>query len=494
MQQASDTCLALNLSQWGWDLAIGLAVFVLSFVVSLAFVVWVIVRLPVDYLRDSSQPHNRTNKWLPATLLIALTRNLLGLTLVAVGVVLSLPGVPGQGLLTIILGLMLMQFPGKRYLEKRLLGRPRVLAMLNRVRQRYGKEPLLPPEDAFTSAKMVLSPSKTCLSGAAILPSNEAGADATKLNSSGAGMPQEESALHLVNTLPLLPPRAADSHKGTFGRVLIVAGSRGMSGAAVLCGLGALRGGAGLVQVAVPQDILAIVGSAHPCYLTAGLPQDEHGRLSYQALEMIMELGSAATVVAFGPGLGQSISLQHLVARLVRELARPMVLDADGLNNLAQVGVKHLDDPPATRIITPHPGEFARLLGISTAQVQANREDLAVSFARKHGVILVLKGHGTIVTDGERLYRNSTGNPGMATGGSGDVLTGLLAALLAQRLEPFTAAQLAVFLHGRAGDLAREQKGEIGLVASDFADFLPVAIRQCTAQLIPQKEDQASRA
>ncbi|GBD36083.1 Bifunctional NAD(P)H-hydrate repair enzyme Nnr [bacterium HR36] len=294
--------------------------------------------------------------------------------------------------------------------------------------------------------------------------------------------------MEIVTSLPLLPPRPADSHKGTFGRVLIVAGSRGMSGAAVLCGLGALRGGAGLVQVATPADIQPVVAAANPCYLTAALPQDEQGRLCYQAWETILELARVATVVAAGPGWGQSVGLQHLAARLVRELPRPLVLDADALNNLAQAGLAWLENAPAVRILTPHPGEFARLLGLSTAQVQTQREELAAAFARQHRLIVVLKGHGTVVSDGERLYRNHTGNPGMATGGTGDVLTGLLAALLAQRLEPFTAAQLAVFLHGRAGDLARDAKGEIGLTASDVADFLPWAIRQCIARLIPTAE------
>jgi ADP-dependent NAD(P)H-hydrate dehydratase len=290
----------------------------------------------------------------------------------------------------------------------------------------------------------------------------------------------------IVDTLPLLPPRPPDSHKGTFGRVLVIAGSRGMSGAAILCGLGALRGGAGLVQVASPQEVQPIVAQANPCYLTAALPQDDAGRLSVRALDNIRELASLATVVAIGPGLGQSAALEFLLTRLLNELARPLVLDADALNNLAQLGSSVLRSTSAVRILTPHPGEFARLLGVSTAVVQTQREELAARFAREHGVIVVLKGHGTIVTDGERIYRNSTGNPGMATGGSGDVLTGLLAALLAQRLEPFTAAQLAVFIHGRAGDLAREAKGEIGLIASDFADYLPLAIRQCTARLIPR--------
>jgi NAD(P)H-hydrate epimerase len=279
-----------------------------------------------------------------------------------------------------------------------------------------------------------------------------------------------------VTQLPVLPPRAADSNKGSFGRVLVIAGSRGMSGAAVLSASAALRGGAGLVRLAVPEGILPIVAAANPCYLTAPLPEDEHGLISSEAEMRLLTLAEANQALAIGPGLGRSAAIGHLVATVLAAVKPPMVLDADGLNSLEK-NTEQLKTRNSPTILTPHPGEFARLLGTDVATVQANREELAVRFAADHAVVLVLKGHGSIVTDGHNIYLNATGNPGMATGGTGDVLTGLIAALLGQGLQPFAAAQLGVHMHGLAGDLARDQLGEVGLIASDLLDYLPRALR-----------------
>jgi ADP-dependent NAD(P)H-hydrate dehydratase len=280
-----------------------------------------------------------------------------------------------------------------------------------------------------------------------------------------------------VTELPRLAPRAADSNKGSFGRVLIVAGSRGMTGAAILCGQSALRGGAGLVKVAVPCETLPIVAAGNPCYMTVPLIQDADGKLDFAALAEIFSLEQAHDVLAVGPGLGRSAELARMLPELIGKATRTVVLDADGLNAFVGQTAK-LHCAGAALILTPHPGELGRLLGVDAAAVQARREESALGFAREHGVILALKGHGTLVTDGRRLYRNTTGNPGMATGGTGDVLTGLIAALVGQGLEPFAAAQLGVFLHGRAGDLARDALGEVSLIAADLLDFLPHAIRQ----------------
>lgn len=280
-----------------------------------------------------------------------------------------------------------------------------------------------------------------------------------------------------VTDVPPLPPRSLDSNKGMFGRVLIVAGSRGMSGAAVLCASAALRGGAGLVRLAVPEGIWSIVAAANPCYTTAPLPQDDRGRLSTGALPELLELVRSNGIAALGPGLGQSAELGDIIASILEKTATPLVLDADALNVLVD-RLDMLRKHGGSIVLTPHPGEFARLLGSDIAAVQANRQDLAADFARRHGVVVVLKGHGTVVTDGQRVYVNTTGNPGMATGGTGDVLGGLIAAFLGQKLEPFAAAQLGVYLHGRAGDLAREQLGEVSLIASDLLDFLPRALLQ----------------
>jgi ADP-dependent NAD(P)H-hydrate dehydratase len=283
-------------------------------------------------------------------------------------------------------------------------------------------------------------------------------------------------ALEVISKLPVVPPRGPENNKGDFGRILIIAGSRGMSGAAVLCASAALRGGAGLVYVAVPAEILPIVASANPCYLTAPLPQDEHGQVAGPAAAELLALAHGKDVVALGPGLGRSPALTAIVTTLIAKLHAPLVLDADGLNALEQQ-TACLRSRPGPAILTPHPGEFARLLGTDVTTVQSQRQGLAVRFAAEHHVVVALKGHGTIVTDGRRIYHNTTGNPGMATGGTGDVLTGLIAALLGQGLEPFAAAQLAVHLHGLAGDLARDELGEVSLIASDLLSYLPRTFR-----------------
>jgi NAD(P)H-hydrate epimerase len=206
------------------------------------------------------------------------------------------------------------------------------------------------------------------------------------------------------------------------------------------------------------------------------LPQDEHGRLSSQAEAEILTLAAAIQVMALGPGLGQSSAITGLVTALLPQLSIPLVLDADGLNALSG-RTEVLNQRRAATVLTPHPGEFARLVGMTVAQVQEQRPSLSARFAADHGVVLLLKGSGTIVTDGRRIYHNRTGNPGMATGGTGDVLTGLIAALLGQGLEAFAAAQLGAYLHGLAGDLARDDFGEVSMIASDLLAYLPHAFR-----------------
>jgi ADP-dependent NAD(P)H-hydrate dehydratase len=287
--------------------------------------------------------------------------------------------------------------------------------------------------------------------------------------------------MRTIQDVPQLQPRPADANKGTFGRVVVVAGSRGMSGAAVLCGVAALRGGAGLVKVAVPHGIWPIVAAANPCYLTAPLPEDEQGRITKAALPSLLEALRGQTVTIFGPGLGQSPDLPDVLAEVLRADSTPLVLDADGLNTLAY-RLKILDANKRPLVLTPHPGEFARLTGKSIAEIQASRQECAVRFAEEHQGVLVLKGHRTVVTDGERVYVNTTGNAGMAAGGTGDVLAGLIGALLGQGLETFAAAQLGAYLHGLAGDLARDALGAPSLIASDLLDYLPRAFRRHSAE------------
>jgi len=276
--------------------------------------------------------------------------------------------------------------------------------------------------------------------------------------------------------LPQLPDRPIDAHKGHFGLALLVGGSRGMAGAMGLAGMAALRGGAGLVRLAVPDVCLDTIAGFEPSYMTAALASDPAGRIALAARQRIVELAEAATVVACGPGMGRSLGLDVLVGWLYASLSKPMVVDADGLNALT-ARPEVLARPGGPRILTPHPGEFARLLG--TGRVPPEKRDAeAVRLAKRCGVVLVLKGHQTLITDGDRRAVNTTGNPGMATGGSGDVLTGLIAALACQGLAPFDAARLGAYLHGLAGDLAAEELGQESLMASDLVRFLPEAFKR----------------
>ncbi len=282
----------------------------------------------------------------------------------------------------------------------------------------------------------------------------------------------------VVTAVPTLTPRRPDGHKGTYGRVLVVAGSRGMSGAAVLAGSGALRGGAGLVQVACPAEVQPVVAAGNPCYLTAALSIRADGTYGEAVLDELLRLAGPATVLAVGPGLGNRDDVALVVRSLLLATPnKPMVLDADGLNVLHPIP-EGLADRTAPLVMTPHPGEFARLTGKTAAEVQDDRAQLAVEFARRFGAVLLLKGHQTIVTDGRRIYRNDTGNPGMATGGSGDVLTGLVAALVGQGLSGFEAAVLGAWAHGRAGDLAAAELSQVALTAADLLDYLPRVFRE----------------
>jgi NAD(P)H-hydrate epimerase len=282
--------------------------------------------------------------------------------------------------------------------------------------------------------------------------------------------------LEQISTVPSLPDRPRDSNKGRFGSVLIVAGSRGMAGAAALCGGAALRSGAGRVTVATASEIQPTVASFEPSYMTYPLPCDENGLIQFASARPALErLIGHADVVAVGPGLGQSDDIRQLVGFLIASVDKPLVIDADGLNAL-QGQTDLLSARRAPVVVTPHPGEFARMTGATIAEIQGDRLQRAAALASgKNGLVVVLKGAGTVVTDGNKYYINTTGNPGMATGGTGDVLTGVIAAVLAQKLPAFEAAQLGVFIHGLAGDIARDQNGEIGMIAGDLVDALPDA-------------------
>lgn len=280
----------------------------------------------------------------------------------------------------------------------------------------------------------------------------------------------------LVTKIPSIPRRDDEAQKGDFGRALIIAGSRGMSGAACLSGTSALRSGAGLVTVAVPSGILNIVACYEPSYMTLPLSEDESGKIHQSALQQLASILPRQTALGVGPGLGQSASLQELVSELYNTATQPAVFDADALNLLAKRSflLKRKEDAPA-RILTPHPGEFSRLTGLSIETIQENRTQHAAEFAKAKQLIVVLKGKNTVITDGTRVAINATGNSGMATGGTGDVLTGLITALLAQGLSAFDAAHLGVHVHGTAGDLAAIDPAKPGLIASDLLRSLAQA-------------------
>ena len=260
--------------------------------------------------------------------------------------------------------------------------------------------------------------------------------------------------------------------------MLIVAGSRGLTGAAALCSRGALRAGAGLVTLAVPSGVQELMARKLTEVMTAPLPQTSAQTISVAALRSSERLLRRATVLAIGPGLSRHPQTQRFVRRLLPRLQCPCVVDADALNALADEpsSLAHL---PGHVIMTPHPGEMGRLIGKSTAWIQPRRQSAAHAFARRHGVVVVLKGHRTVVADPDgAVYVNTTGNPGMASGGMGDVLTGMIAALIPQTRSLFDAARLGVYLHGLAGDLAARRRGSVGLIASDLVDTIPQAIRR----------------
>lgn len=272
--------------------------------------------------------------------------------------------------------------------------------------------------------------------------------------------------------------RSPDAHKGNFGHIFILGGSARFSGAAVLCAEAALRSGAGLVTLGIPKSLnSAIIKIKSKEVMTLPLAETTEGTLSLSAFQKVKDFSKNIDVLAVGPGLTQNKSTQNLVRKVISNINKPIVIDADGLNALAG----HLDLLGITRILTPHPGEMARLLGISVKNIQNNRKEIAAKFCRVHKVTLVLKGHNTVVADYKsNLYINKTGNPGMATAGSGDVLTGMIAAFLGQGLDAFNAAKYAVYLHGLAGDLAAKEKTQLSMIASDIIDKIPEAIKRCS--------------
>jgi hydroxyethylthiazole kinase-like uncharacterized protein yjeF len=297
------------------------------------------------------------------------------------------------------------------------------------------------------------------------------------------GLPQAEVnrgvstfLLEETDIRPLFPPRPAEAHKGSYGHLLVIAGSVGKTGAAALAGRSALRSGVGLCTVATPASQQPIVAGFSMETMTEPIVETASQSLAVKAREHLLELAMQRDAVALGPGISLDPETQALSRALVAEVPRPMIVDADALSALAG----HLDlleEAPAPRILTPHPGEMARMLGVSIAQVQADRIETVRRFCVQYRVHLALKGARSVLgsPDG-RIFVNPTGNPGMATGGSGDVLTGMIGAFLARRFDPLPALQAGCFLHGLAGDIAAADRGEEGLVAGDIIEAIPSAL------------------
>jgi NAD(P)H-hydrate epimerase len=272
--------------------------------------------------------------------------------------------------------------------------------------------------------------------------------------------------------------RDRDSHKGDFGHLMIIAGSLGKAGAAVMAARGGLRTGAGLVSVAAPMGIIPLIQQQVMEAMCIPAGESIDGTLGIGSEDELLKASGSMTACAIGPGLTTHYETVQVVINLVQRMSIPLVIDADGVNAFAG-SVAALKKAKAPVVLTPHPGEMARLLGVSTDDVQSDRIGMASDAAAKFGVTVVLKGAGTVIAtpDGE-VFVNTTGNPGMASGGTGDVLTGMIGSLLAQGYGPTPAACLAVYLHGLAGDLAAEEKGEAGMIAGDLIERIPEAMKR----------------
>lgn len=271
--------------------------------------------------------------------------------------------------------------------------------------------------------------------------------------------------------------RNPDTHKGDYGHILVIGGSLGLSGAICLCAKAALRSGAGLVTVGVPKSLNNIFEIK--LTETMSLPlADKGGALSQEAFGDIKKFLSKVDLIVLGPGAGLNASTKKLVTRIIKEIDKPMVVDADALTALATNLVVLLKRKTKTLILTPHLGEFSRLLKLDVSKIKKKRKELVKKFALRYNLTLILKGNRTLVSDGRRTFENSTGNPGMATAGAGDVLSGIISGLLSQGVDQFEAAKAGVYLHGVAGDAAARDKTENCLIASDIIKYLPSVIKR----------------
>ena len=288
----------------------------------------------------------------------------------------------------------------------------------------------------------------------------------------------QEHLLDEGNFLKKIPARAPESHKGTYGHAFIVAGSPGKTGAAAMAAQAAMRAGAGLVTIGVPEKLNPILEIKITEAMTEPLPDADGGFLCMKSWPRIQEVLHGKSVVAIGPGISDREDTAQLVHTIIESISLPLLIDADGLNALAR-NPDILKQAKAAVVLTPHPGEMARLMGIPTQAVQTDRLGTARKFSVACGVIVVLKGARTVIAEpGGHVYINPTGNPGMASGGMGDVLTGMIAGFMAQGWEPLFCAQFAAFLHGRIGDMLASRQGDRGIIATDIINEIPVVLQQ----------------
>lgn len=276
----------------------------------------------------------------------------------------------------------------------------------------------------------------------------------------------------------ILPKREKDSHKGSYGRVGIIAGSNGMTGAAYLATMAALRTGSGLVYSIAPKSISEILSIKLIEAIIKPVEDKGKGHFIFGSLDEILEIIKDMDVIAIGPGIGVCHERIQMVKEILLNYDKTIIIDADGLNCLSEVGLNILYERKGATIITPHPGEFSRLIGVKTEEIQERRVEYSKEISNKYNITVVLKGTGTIVASpNKEVYINTTGNPGMATAGSGDVLTGIITSLLGQGINPYESSVLGVYLHGLSGDLAKIKKGEYGMIARDILDHIPDSIK-----------------
>lgn len=270
--------------------------------------------------------------------------------------------------------------------------------------------------------------------------------------------------------------RSLDTHKGDFGHVLVVAGSRGMTGAAYLTSQAALLSGSGLVTCAIPESLNSIMEVKSTEVMTLPLPETKRGAFAASSEKEILEFSKKVDAIAIGPGISRQSETQKLVRSLIAKLNKPLILDADGIIACA-ANRDILKKREYPTIVTPHPGEMARLLGEDIHAIQADRKKIAVAISRAYRMVVVLKGYRTVISNARgNVYVNKTGNSGMSTAGVGDVLTGIITSFVGQGIDPYSAALVGAYLHGLAGDLAARDQGQFSLIATDLLNYLPRAI------------------